>query len=83
MVALLGGKNKDTREEMSQTNLLTKISNITYTSEDRPTQRACVAQGLFFVGSTQGRCPHAPGLCKNAYGPVDIPLIRGVSGAGR
>ena len=31
----------------------------------------------------QGRSPHAPGVPKNAYGPVGIPLIRGASGAGR
>ena len=31
----------------------------------------------------QGRSPHAPGISKNAYGPVCTHLIRGASGAGR
>ena len=31
----------------------------------------------------QGCSPHAPGISKNAYGLVCIPLIRGASGAGR
>ena len=31
----------------------------------------------------QGRSSHAPGIPKNAYGPVGIPLIRDASGAGR
>ena len=48
----------------------------------RPTKRACGAQGLFYGGPTQGRSPHAPGISKNAYGPVGIPLIRGAPGAG-
>ena len=26
---------------------------------------------------TQGRSPHAPGISKNAYGPIGIPLIKG------
>ena len=50
----------------------------------RPTLRASMAQGLFFRWDrAQGRSPHAPGVPKNAYGPVGIPLIRGASGAGR
>ena len=32
---------------------------------------------------TQDRSPHAPGISKNANGPVGIHLIRGASGAGR
>ena len=51
---------------------------------DRPTQRACVAQGLFYGGSGRRAVAHTrPAFAKNAYGPVGIPLIRGVSGAGR
>ena len=48
---------------------------------DHPTKRASVAQGLFMVGPTQSRSPHAPGGPKNASGPVGIPLKRGASGA--
>ena len=29
----------------------------------------------------QGRSPHASGTAKNTFGPVDIPFIRGTSGA--
>ena len=48
-----------------------------------PTERESVAQGLFWWLLTQGRSPHTPGISKNAYGPVGIPLFRGASGAGR
>ena len=49
----------------------------------RPTERESVAQGLFWWVLTQGHSPHAPGISKNAYVPVGIPLFRGASGAGR
>ena len=32
-MALLGARNKDTRKELSKTNILTKNSNTTYTNE--------------------------------------------------
>ena len=38
---------------------------------------------IFWRVRAQGRSPHAPGISKNAYGPVSIPLMRGASGAGR
>ena len=51
---------------------------------DRPTQRASVAQGLFYGGSGRRAVAHTRlAFPKNAYGPVGIPLIRGASGAGR
>ena len=34
-------------------------------------------------GRAQGQSPHAPGIPKNAYGPVNIPLIRGATVARR
>ena len=51
---------------------------------DRPTQRASVAQGLFYGGSGCCAVAHTrPAFAKNAYGPVGISLIRGASRAGR
>ena len=45
---------------------------------DRPTQRASVAQGLFYGESGRRVVAHTrPAFAKNAYGPVGIPLIRG------
>ena len=44
----------------------------------RPTERASVAQGLFFGGSGRRAVAHTrPAFPKNAYGLVGIPLIRG------
>ena len=51
--------------------------------DDHPTQLACVARGFFWWVGAQGRSPHAPGISKNAYSPVGIPLIMGPSGAGQ
>ena len=45
------------------------------------TERASVTQGLFWWVQAQGRSPHAPGMAKNTFGPVGIPLISGTSGA--
>ena len=43
----------------------------------------CNPRPFFRWVRAQGRSPHAPGIPKNAYGPVGIPLIRGASGTGR
>ena len=40
-------------------------------------------KAFFWWVRGQDRSPHAPGISKNAYGPVGIPLIRGASGTGR
>ena len=40
-------------------------------------------KGFFWWVRTQSRCLHAPGISKNAYGPVGIPLIRCALGTGR
>ena len=51
---------------------------------DRPTQRASVAQGLFYGGSGLRAVAHTrPAYAKNAYNPVGIPFIRSAPGAGR
>ena len=43
---------------------------------DRPTQRASVAQGLFYGGSGRRAVAHTcPAFSKNAYGPVGIPFM--------
>ena len=38
---------------------------------------------FFWWVRVQGWIPHAPGISKNAYGLVSIPLIRGALGAGQ
>ena len=40
-------------------------------------------KAFFWWDRAQGRSPHAPGVPKNALGPVGIPLVRGASGAGQ
>ena len=42
---------------------------------DRPAQRACVAQGLFWWVLALGRSPHAPSISKNANGTSTFPLL--------
>ena len=42
-----------------------------------------MAQGLFWWVRAQDWSPHAPGISKNANGPIGIPLIRGTSGTGQ
>ena len=42
----------------------------------------CSTRLFFRWVRVQGRSPYAPGIPKNAYGPVGIPLIRVASGAG-
>ena len=43
----------------------------------------CGTRPFFRWVRAPGRCPYAPGIPKNAYGPVGILLIRGTSGTGR
>ena len=43
---------------------------------DRPTQRASVAQGLFYGGSGRRAVAHTrPAFPQNAYGPSAFPLL--------
>ena len=40
-----------------------------------PTQRACMAQGIFWWVCAQGRSTHAPGIPKMPTAPSAFPLI--------
>ena len=40
-------------------------------------------KAFFWWVQVQDRIPHAPGISKNAYGPIGIPLIEDAPGAGR
>ena len=43
----------------------------------------CDTKPFLWWVRVQGRSPHAPGISKNAYGPISIPLITGPSVTGQ